>query len=201
MRCLLWAVLAMVSLYSLAGCRYNVAAEPCCGHLGSSLVHLILDDPNLPSSYRRYVEAGHRHMLAGNWVAAAKAFEAALGEPLHEIPNYEVVVFLARAKCLAGDAATGLSLLLDFECMLDVELGVQHCFLPTHDAHLRPNPGLTPMCFNVMCSEIFLSYYANPTPETRERVSHFRNEAVKVRELCRRCAALPSGNAPVESPR
>ncbi|GIW45329.1 MAG: hypothetical protein KatS3mg077_2611 [Candidatus Binatia bacterium] len=195
------AGLVLVLALWLAHCGAKVADERRCSDLELSLVDLVLADPNLPPSYRAYMEAGGCHLLGGNFAAAAEAFEAALRQPLHEAPNYEAVIFLAKARCLAGETDTGLRLLLDFECMLDVELGVQPCFVATHDARLLRNPRLTAMCFNVMCSEMYLSYYANPTRETRERVSRFRDEVIKVRELCSRYASLTSDNGSVEFPR
>lgn len=156
------------------------ASEPAEPGVGA---HLVAEDSYLPESYVYLVARGKQYLRDRQFRLAADAFEAALREELVEAPNYEMVVYLAEAKCLSGDRESGLRLLKDFDCMLKVEVGLRRCFLEEGENAI-PNPELTRFCFERMCSEIYLPYYEKPTEQMRIQVSRMREEATRVRNAC-----------------
>jgi len=145
--------------------------------------YVLADSDQVPDSYRYRVELAERQLAAGRYADAAEIFEVAMRERFVEAPNYEIAVRVAEAKCLSGHQGPGLRLLAEFDCMLDVELGRRKCFWYV-DGNERPDRGLSALCFERMCSELYLRNYEEPTDQTRARVSNLRREALRVRKIC-----------------
>lgn len=132
------------------------------------------------------MDAGRRKLEEGDVAGALVAFEAADEISLFEIPNYQATIWIAEALCRLGDTEGGVSVLADFECMLDANSGNLPCFVgrETRNAPGQPNSQLTPRCFRKMCGEIYLSYYSHPSEGTLAFVEEQRIRATDVREVC-----------------
>ena len=128
-------------------------------------------------------------MATGNLTKARQAFERALSQPIDEAPNYAAFVRLAEVECMAGNRETGLWLLAEFECMLQVDVGERRCSMRTDGQKIAlANPTLSPVCRELMCEELLLPYYENPSPQTLKRVEFLRSEMRRTSQVCRRNA-------------
>lgn len=113
-------------------------------------------------------------------------FQVADQLEIFEVPNYQALPAIAELHCRLGETLRGRALVKDLECILDVDAGVTPCYLggEPHSPPGERNPTLTDECFNRMCSEIYLSYYDEPTPETLRRIDAARARLVEVARLC-----------------
>jgi len=144
-----------------------------------------IDNPSLTERYVELVREGETNLAAGNLAAARSAFEGAAAEQLVEVPNYEVLVRIAEVRCREGNRKSGLSVLADFRCMLAVDAGRSPCFIEIEGEELgRPNPELSVECFERMCSEMYLSYYEDPTEARLKRIEELARDADRVEPLC-----------------
>lgn len=136
----------------------------------------------------RYVELVCRAeaaFAAGDYDSARTALIRAAREPLFEVPNYEPLVMLAEIDCLQGRTDSGLGLLAEVGCMLDVEIGEKQCFPDDPDDETGGiGPDVSYLCFVEMCAPIYLSYYESPSPETYDHVAAMRLELARVRRNC-----------------
>lgn len=145
------------------------------------------DGPADPATdYATLVKEGEAHLASGDLRRAEQAFTAAAAKNLPEEPNYRVLIKLAEVKCRQGSSADGLALVREFQCMLDVEAGKIQCFKMTEPRSLgERNDGLSPLCFERMCGEIYLAYYQNPSQATLREVEQLRRESARVERVCR----------------
>lgn len=144
-----------------------------------------VDNPSLTERYVELVREGEKNLAAGELAAARGAFEGAAAEQLVEVPNYEVLVRIAEVRCREGDRKSGLSVLADFRCMLEVDAGRSPCFIELEgEGPGRPNPELSVECFERMCSEIYLSYYEHPMQARLKRIEELTRDANRVERIC-----------------
>lgn len=145
-------------------------------------------DANDSTATERYAELlreGERSLAAGRLVEARTAFEGAAAELLIEVPNYEVLTRIAEVRCREGDWRSGLSLVADFRCMLEVDAGRRTCFIRVAgEEDGQPNPELPIECFERMCSEMYLSYYDHPTEARLKRIEALARDANRVEAIC-----------------
>lgn len=136
--------------------------------------------------YAEALARAKRSLAHGEYRAAADAFQAALATPCHEIPNYQLYGPLAEALCRAGQASSGNELLPDYECMLAVDVGERRCYASASEPSAPPvrASGLTDRCFNVMCGEMLIPYYEEPTAVLRARVSQLRAAMKQLALVC-----------------
>lgn len=88
------------------------------------------DVPELIEGNQKYNElvcAGVLHMHEKNYKEAINAFESALGTPLFEIPNFELLPRLAWAYSQAGDFQKAQGYLAKAELALSVFTGLLEC--------------------------------------------------------------------------
>jgi tetratricopeptide (TPR) repeat protein len=136
------------------------------------------------------VESRQHHVIyegialseVGRYSEALTKFEEADSLQPHEAPSYDALPYIAEMQCRLGEYDQGLQVLTDLFCALDIDRGKTPCFLDS--VSLGPNPALTEECFDRMCSELFLSYYENPTAEQLHHVDRVEGLAIQVRELC-----------------
>lgn len=132
------------------------------------------------------VELGEGALARGEYSEALGHFLAADAMNFPESPNYEALPKIAEARCRLGDRATGQAIVADLRCILDVDSGVTPCYVgeETRGAPGHPNPALTPLCFERMCSEIFLAYYESPSEAQMAKVEALRGELDRLGEIC-----------------
>lgn len=170
---------------------------------GAIIVKLILlhlsggfggaEEPSTPKSperqsWQRAMELGELAFARGDYSQALEKFLVADQVEFLDIPNYEALPRIADVSCRLGDYATGEAILVDLRCIVDVELGLAPCYVgeETHRGDPgHPNPELTPVCFERMCSEIFLAYYESPSDAQVAKISALRRELERVDAICR----------------
>jgi hypothetical protein len=144
-----------------------------------------VENPSLTERYVELLREGEKHLAAGELAAARSAFEGAAAEQLVEVPNYEVLVRIAEVRCREGDRKSGLSVLADFRCMLEVDAGRSPCFIEVEGEEPgRPNPELSVECFERMCSELYLLYYEHLTQARLKRIDELMRDADRVKGMC-----------------
>lgn len=170
-------------------------------HLGAVVASLLLliafgslcraEGPSSPPDperqlWEREMELGESALAEGDYSEALSHFLTADAVELFEVPNYEALPRIAEVRCHLGDLATGQAIVADMRCILDVDLGILPCYVgeATQGAPGHPNPALTPVCFDRMCSEIFLGYYDSPSDLLRARIEKLRLELDRVDEIC-----------------
>ena len=140
-------------------------------------------DQIVDADYDVYMKEGKTLLENHKYVEAKGKFNKALKVDLFESPNYEPILFLAKTLCLEGNKKVGRELLDEFECMLNVNSGSQICYTEKIK-YLNPNKELSALCFETMCSEIFLSYYENLPEKQLQRIYKLNQEELEVEKLC-----------------
>lgn len=133
------------------------------------------------------MELGEAALARGDYSEALTHFLAADAVEFVDTPNYEALPKIAEVRCRLGDHTTGQAIVADLRCILDVDLGLIPCYVgeetkegdPGH-----PNPALTPVCFERMCSEIFLGYYDSPSETLRAKLEMLRIELDRLEGIC-----------------
>lgn len=165
---------------SLAVCAYASAAMADVSECAEAKAN-----PYPAPHYVRMICDAERQIAAGNLEYARTSTLRALQVEFHEVQNYVPVIMLAEIACLSGDKGVGMNLIRDFECMLDIETGDRQCYSGDGPfAHGTVPNDVTPLCFNRMCGEIYLSYYLDPTDATIAYVDRLRQETARVRGVC-----------------
>ena len=79
---------------------------------------------------------GRSELEAGNLESARATFSQADALILFEVPNYRALVEIAELECRADNKQKARSLLRDFHCMLNIEVGVEQCYAGTATGEL-----------------------------------------------------------------
>lgn len=175
-------ILAMISaIFLLSIDTYSADAENACSRARAA-------SPQSSGLTDRYIELvclAEDKFAAGEFDAARVALMHATGEFLFESPNYEPLLRLAEIACIQGDHIQGISLLREFNCMLDVEVGDRQCFPDDpHNGTSRIGENVSLLCYQNMCGEMFLSYYQSPTEAMIDTVDSMRMEVTRVAQAC-----------------
>lgn len=138
------------------------------------------------TEFQAHLAEGEDHLSFNRPAAALESFRKADSMDLAEVPNYEALVHIAKAECLAGATEAGLSTLADFRCAVAVDAGELSCYVgdETLGAPGAVNPQLTEGCSGRMCGEVFLDYYDQSTPEKTRHLATLRTNALEVKEIC-----------------
>ena len=88
-----------------------------------------------------------------------------------------------RRETRTAGLCVALRLLSDYECFLDVQMGMRPCFVE-RNGERKINQDLPRGCAVWMCSEIYLPGYENPTPTTARLIEIMRRELATIRHFC-----------------
>jgi hypothetical protein len=139
----------------------------------------------LPKEYAEAECSARKAMHSGRYRDAVRDYEAALSIELFEVPNVALYGELGLARCFAGETERGLELLEDHQCMLAVSAEELPCYTEELPDPEHRNRELTERCFEAMCSEMYLSYYDNPSSETIAHIREEQQKLLRMRETCK----------------
>jgi len=134
--------------------------------------------------HEQYMQNGKYLLEQNRTKEAKKQFELALDEELFESPNYESYLYLSKMYCVSGNKKKGKELLESFDCMQKVDSGQLSCFQNETGVSLIPNSNLGKQCFDVMCSEMFIGYYENPTKGQLDSIEKLSLIKSDIKSMC-----------------
>lgn len=137
-----------------------------------------------PKSHKEYVNLlceGRRALNSSEYNRAIEVYDKASKITLFEFPNFQVYPKLACAHCKNGDSNRGLKLLEDFDAMLKIYAGEVRCV----DKDGTMNPNVPKGVKNVMCGEIYYSYYENHNAKSLAHIQRMKHELSETRAFCK----------------
>ncbi|MCW8966161.1 MAG: hypothetical protein OQK82_05695 [Candidatus Pacearchaeota archaeon] len=140
-----------------------------------------------PNEYHVTSETGLNYFNQEKYIEAIQYFEKALSYELYEVPNYKIIPFLAYSYCKLGRKNEGISLLNDFQCMLELDSGKRQCYTgeigkPGIIWHTKTIPH---KCFKTMCTEEYEMYYKNNSKRYKNYYNDFQPLIDKATNECK----------------